>query len=63
MYTGQFGCGKTYSLILYRMLSDLIFKYKFLYTNNTDDIRDPNIDYKLPKVVYWSINAAKQNSR
>lgn len=53
--TGHFGIGKTYSFILYRVLSDMIYQYKHKYNLNWPNY-PPEIDFELPKVVYWNAN-------
>jgi hypothetical protein len=57
LVTGHYGIGKTYSFVLYRLLSDIIFRYKHNYTK--DPVKpesESEIDFELPKVVYWSTN-------
>ena len=57
LVTGHYGIGKTYSFVLYRLLSDIIFRYKHNYSKDpVKSESESEIDFKLPKVVYWSIN-------
>jgi hypothetical protein len=55
--TGQYGVGKTYSFILYNVLSEIIFRYRHKYFPN-QKLPDLNsgIFSQIPKVFYWCVN-------
>jgi hypothetical protein len=49
---GPSGVGKTYSLILYTLLSEIIFRYRHNYCKRMTDL-PIEINSELPKAFYW----------
>ena len=56
LLTGQYGVGKTYSFILYTLLSEIIFRYRYKYHPNKLMTELPSgILSEIPKAFYWSV--------
>ena len=56
LLTGQYGVGKTYSFVLYKLLSEMIFRYRHQERCSGNHDLPEEINFKIPKAVYLSMN-------
>jgi hypothetical protein len=61
LHVGPQGSGKSHSLLLYVLLSEIIFRYRHKYfkgeIDNTNFSEDMN--FNITKVIYWSMHLSK----
>lgn len=53
---GRYQIGKTYSMRLYVLLSEMIFRYRHKYCKKMQDLPE-GINRNLPKAFYWASNS------
>ena len=55
LYVGKFGIGKSWSFILFKYLSDIMYFYRHYYCKNKKNPHD-KIDWSIPKIVYYTVH-------
>lgn len=53
LISGNFGFSKTFSTILYKLLTDYIVKYRIKYKKSQRVL--PKSIFNRPKVIYWPL--------